>query len=155
MRMQEQLHHLQQVEAWPQGLLLITPLQQHSKMTPQAHALTSKQSYCSLTSVECKALQFPPRQGKLLAFVAALANGFHSRQINIFTDCQIRIPKISISIYPDITSFFLHCLIQSKMWLFPPILTFNTNHHTCFVPINTHLNFTLLSNEFTTCFPSA
>lgn len=47
------------------GAAAFNPLRQYSKMTPRAHALTSKKSYRSLTSAECKALQFPPRKGKL------------------------------------------------------------------------------------------
>lgn len=70
------------------GAAAFNPLRQYSKMTPRAHALTSKESYRSLTSVECKALQFPLRQGKLLAFAAAQTIGFHDREINIFTDYQ-------------------------------------------------------------------
>lgn len=70
------------------GAAAFIPLAQSSKMTLRAHVLTSKESYRSLTSAECKALQFPLRQGKLLAFAAAQAIGFHNRQINIFTDYQ-------------------------------------------------------------------
>lgn len=80
--MQEQLHHQLQVEALPQGLLLITALRQHSEMRPRAHVLTSKQSYRSLTSGECEGLQFPPRQGKLLALERLWWMGFTTdRQI--------------------------------------------------------------------------
>lgn len=58
------------------GAAALNPLRQYSKMTPRAHALTSNESYRSLTSVECKALQFPQRERKLQAFAAAQAIGF-------------------------------------------------------------------------------
>lgn len=56
------------------GAAAFNPLRQYSKMTPRAHTLTSKESYHSLTSVECKALQFPLREEKLPASAAAWAS---------------------------------------------------------------------------------
>lgn len=71
----QQLHYQQLRLGITTGAAAFNPLIQNSKMTARAHALTSKESYRSLTSVGCRPA-IPPREGKLQAFAVAQAIRF-------------------------------------------------------------------------------
>lgn len=92
----QQLHYQQLRLGITTGAAAFNPLIQNSKMTARAHALTSKESYRSLTSVGCRPA-IPPPRGEITGLCSSSGDSVHGRQMDIFklyTKIHVRLVKI-------------------------------------------------------------